>query len=275
MMSEVSKIVLLPNVSAPFDDIRRGELGQEFWSARELMSLLGYRNWREFTDAIERAKATARNSGAGDGHFGDALKVIPGGRWGKQTVSDVQLSRYGAYLTTMNGDPRKPEIAAAQTYFAVKTREAELVQSMIPQTYAEALRLAAEQVERAEVAEAKTLELEAKAATDAPKVAAYEQFMDSHGLYSIGAVGKILGIGQNRLFQMLRDKGVLISLGGMKNTPYQEYTHHFKVVASSYQHGDTIGTTRVTKVKPSGLEFIAKKVGKILPDVNDLEPINA
>lgn len=132
----------------------------------------------------------------------------------------------------------------------------------------------AERAKRVE-AEAKASELQAKAAIDAPKVAAYEQFMDSDGSYSIGAVGKILGIGQNRLFQILRDKGVLISLGGMKNTPYQEYTHHFKVVASSYQRGDIIGTSRVTKVKPSGLEFIAKKVGKILPDVNDLEPMHA
>ncbi|WP_052535255.1 phage antirepressor KilAC domain-containing protein [Mycobacteroides abscessus] len=132
----------------------------------------------------------------------------------------------------------------------------------------------AERAKRIE-AEAKTTELQAQAAIDAPKVAAYEQFMDSDGSYSIGTVGKILGIGQNRLFQMLRDKNVLISWGGMKNTPYQEYAHHFKVVAGSYQRGDIIGTSRVTKVKPSGLEFIAKKVGKILPAVNELELVNA
>lgn len=141
--------------------------------------------------------------------------------------------------------------------------------------FGELLSIAKAERAKAIAAEAHNTELKARVAIDAPKVAAYEQFMDSDGSYSIGAVGKILGIGQNRLFQMLRDKGVLISLGGMKNTPYQEYTHHFKVVASSYQRGDIIGTSRVTKVKPSGLEFIAKKVGKILPDVNDLEPIHA
>ncbi|WP_165663704.1 BRO family protein [Mycobacteroides abscessus] len=132
----------------------------------------------------------------------------------------------------------------------------------------------AERAKRIE-AEARNTELEAKAAIDAPKVAAYEQFMDSDGHYSVGTVGKILGVGQNRLFQMLRDKGVLIGWGGMRNTPYEKYSHHFKVVASSYKRGDITGTSRTTKVKPSGLEFIAKKTGLILPPESELELIDA
>ncbi|SKT46236.1 phage antirepressor [Mycobacteroides abscessus] len=141
--------------------------------------------------------------------------------------------------------------------------------------FGELLSIARAERAKAVAAEARNTELEAKAVIDAPKVAAYEQFMDSDGHYSVGTVGKILGVGQNRLFQMLRDKGVLIGWGGMKNTPYEKYSHHFKVVASSYKRGDITGTSRTTKVKPSGLEFIAKKTGLILPPESELELINA
>lgn len=122
-------MTISPNLQepySPFDAIRREDEAGEYWSARELMPLLGYGQWRRFEDAIDRAQATCANSGhAVTSNFASADKVM-GARGPAR--GDYRLSRYGAYLVAMNGDPRKPEIAAAQTYFAVRTREAEVAQ---------------------------------------------------------------------------------------------------------------------------------------------------
>lgn len=108
----------------PFDAIRREDEDGEYWSARDLMPLLGYRQWRRFEDAIDRAKLACANSGHDvAGNFAGAGKVA--GRRGP-AQDDYRLTRYACYLVAMNGDPRKAEIAAAQTYFAVKTRQAEV-----------------------------------------------------------------------------------------------------------------------------------------------------
>lgn len=109
---------------SPFDSIRRsGSDGNDYWSARDLMPILGYANWREFSDAIERAKVSAEAQGM-DVYtlFGQAPKKPTGGRPAK----DFYLTRFACYLTAMNGDPRKKEIADAQAYFAIQTRKAEL-----------------------------------------------------------------------------------------------------------------------------------------------------
>lgn len=112
----------------PFDSIRRpGSDGNDYWSARELMPLLGYgADWRNFTAAIERAKASAIAQGM-DIYtlFGDATEKSKG-----RPRADIYLTRFACYLTAMNGDPRKAEIAAAQAYFAVQTRKAELTPAL-------------------------------------------------------------------------------------------------------------------------------------------------
>jgi DNA-damage-inducible protein D len=108
----------------PFDKIKQvDEDGNEYWVARELQPLLGYTQWRRFEETIERAKLACQNSGVNQQeHF----IHLPGSATGKGRFGDnYQLTRYACYLTAMNGDPRKPEIAAAQTYFAIKTRMAE------------------------------------------------------------------------------------------------------------------------------------------------------
>ena len=95
-----------------------------------------------------------------------------------------------------------------------------------------------------------------------PKAANYDRFLSGDGTYSIGAVAKILGRSQNKLFDELRNAGVLIAKGAMRNTPYQKYMHHFTVRAYDYTRSDgTAGTSYTTRVQPSGLAFIQAKLG--------------
>lgn len=111
-----------------FESIKHiNEYGMEYWTARELMSVLEYKQWRRFSDAIERAKEACEASGNRvSDHFADAGKMIVLPKGAKRQVRDFRLSRYACYLISMNGDPRKKSIALAQTYFAVKTRQQEL-----------------------------------------------------------------------------------------------------------------------------------------------------
>jgi DNA-damage-inducible protein D len=115
----------LATTTTPFDAIKRTDNGGEYWTARDLQPLLGYGKWERFESAIDRAKLAAKNSGVDPDQAISRLRgmVAQGGA----ARIDYRLTRYGAYLIAMNGDPRKTEIAEAQTYFAVKTREAEIV----------------------------------------------------------------------------------------------------------------------------------------------------
>lgn len=112
-----------------FESIKHvDEYGYEFWYARELQRVLEYAQWRRFADAIERAKLACSNSGySASEHFADAGKSSPMPHGGVRILEDYRLSRYACYLIVMNGDPRKEVIAVGQTYFAVKTRQQELI----------------------------------------------------------------------------------------------------------------------------------------------------
>lgn len=106
---------------------QRNEHGAEYWSARDLQPLLGYSQWRRFENAIQKARISCQQSGnEPDHHFAGAGKPIKGGKGAIQEVQDYHLSRFACYLIAQNGDPRKPEIAHAQKYFAVQTRRQEL-----------------------------------------------------------------------------------------------------------------------------------------------------
>ena len=114
-----------------FESIKHiNEAGQEYWLARELQPVLEYAQWRRFSDAIERAKLACKNSGYEiDDHFADVGKTIDMPKGAHREIDDVMLSRYACYLIVMNGDPRKEIIAVGQTYFAVKTRQQELIEN--------------------------------------------------------------------------------------------------------------------------------------------------
>lgn len=107
------------------------EHGKEYWSARDLQSLLGYSKWQRFENAIKKAILSCEESGNKQHyHFAEVGKPIVGGKGAVQITNDFQLSRFACYLIAQNGDPRKPEIAAAQKYFAIQTRRQELSDQM-------------------------------------------------------------------------------------------------------------------------------------------------
>ena len=106
--------------------------GIECWSARELQGILGYTQWRNFIKVIDKAKESCISSGAGESdHFADISKMVNLGSSSQRELQDIALTRYACYLIAQNGDPSKPSVAFAQTYFAVQTRKQEIIEKRL------------------------------------------------------------------------------------------------------------------------------------------------
>ena len=173
--------------SAPFDAIRHTRPdGSEYWSARELMPLLGYDRWENFEAAIERAWTSANAQGFDPADlFRGVTKKGTGGR----PQQDYGMVRFACYLVAMNGDPRKTEVAAAQAYFAIKTREAE---TQLPdltslEGISAILNAGKAALNRAVAAEARALALEGPAAQVAT-------MREADGLQTIGDLTNALKV---------------------------------------------------------------------------------
>ncbi|MFE2041641.1 hypothetical protein ACFXAZ_12050 [Streptomyces sp. NPDC059477] len=172
------RVPTAPAVTSPFDAIRRVRPdGSEYWGAREMQPLMGYSQWSKLKTPLARAMTTANNQGLDVAENFARSGKVSGSRGPSQ--EDYELSRTAAYLLAMNGDPNKAEVAAAQMYFAGKTREAELAvqESARPATGAElVLQMAQELVAQ----EHRLASIEQAQAVTAAKVAAiegqYEEF---------------------------------------------------------------------------------------------------
>jgi DNA-damage-inducible protein D len=210
------------NQSSPFDAIRRfDDKGHEYWKARELQKVLGYIQWRRFEDAIDRAKCSLENQGLDvTNHIAtvgklDSLATLAA----PKTPEDYKLSRHACYTIAMNGDPRKPEIAQAQSYFVAKTRQAETIQPLSPAELliAQGQAMLAIEKEQARL-EAKQLELESKLALEAQRTAELEKFVHQHDaeidrLFSPnGHYFSVVGYARNRGLRMPIDMAK--SIGG-------------------------------------------------------------
>lgn len=267
---------------SPFDAIRRVRPdGSEYWSGRELMPLLGYEQWRRFEDAIDRAVAACLNAG-GDTHdeFLQTIERVGAGNLGDQRRNDYSLSRYACYLVAMNGDPRKPEIACAQTYFAIKTREAELTKPR-ELTRLELIDLARDSELARIEAETRALLAEHQVTELAPAAHAWDTLASADGDYSVREAGYILNrdpaikTGERRLFDLLRTWRLV----DWRDIPYANHAQHVRLRPRSFTNratGEEMPAKPQVRVTAAGIRYLHKRLGGTA-NVADLlaEPVPA
>lgn len=261
--------VISPTAS-PFDAIKntRAEDGSEFWSARDLQPLMGYAAWRNFEVPIDRAMTSALNQGIDvNSNFARSRKITA-----TKPQDDYRLSRFAAYLVAMNGDPNKPEVAAAQHYFAVKTREAETApvrELSGPELMAKAL------IE----AQATMAAKDERIAQLEPKADAFDGYIGSAGDYSINEAAKLLqrrGVdtGQNRLANMLVEWGWLYrgrkqrlraAQSQLETGRFNEKTYYY----ISHETGERMAGATQPRVTAKGIDDIYARMNAQL----QLEPI--
>ena len=253
---------------SPFDGMRHLDADGEFWSARELQPVMGYSKWQDFQSAIERGKLAALNTGVDmESAFVQVAQLMGAHNLGDLRRYDYRLSRYACYLVAMNGDPRKPEIAAAQTYFAVRTREAETAvpRQLMPDlaspagilAMADLFRQTAQQLV---AAEGRIAELE-------PKALAHDTFMAAaKSDRLVKQVAKELGWRESVLRHFLLTEKLIFQrqrvCGGTEYDFYASYREHFASTETTVHHTWGPCNHYTLYVTPRGMDLIRLRIEK-------------
>ena len=247
-----SSVPAVPGDSSPFDALMGDD---DRWSARDLQDLMGYASWQNLQVPLDRAMTTARNQGLGvDTAFMQVSQLMDLHNLGQQERIDFRLTRVAAYLLAMNGDPNKPEIAAAQMYFAVKTREAEMAQQ--PKSE---LELARDYVRALEAKE----ELRAQIAELEPKAEKWEKYLSADGLIGMRELADMIGLNAPEMTARLVEMNVFrrqtSERGGGRNMPRRMYqlSGHF-VVRTEENNGHRFPVAYATA---SGIDFVMQHLG--------------
>ncbi|USC18038.1 phage antirepressor KilAC domain-containing protein [Rhodococcus sp. 11-3] len=278
-MSDLTVPGTYPSGQSPFDSIRQVRAdGIEFWSARDLMPLLGYDKWERFEDAIDRAIASM----VAQGHSAHTNASRLREPIAKTYRINFHLSRFACYLVAMNGDSRKPEVAAAQAYFAIRTREAETMAPALtgPELLAHAV-LEAQQMLASKDKEIAVLD--AHVAELAPKAAYVDEFVADEDMLRFATVASTLGMQESKLRELLIAKKWIYSetstrwshSKGRKVTVnrYSEYADKKRYFQRVENHeaprfrGEVMHTLKIT---PAGAEAIARLVRRGGDNVVDL-----
>lgn len=239
---------------SPFDRIRHeDDNGGEYWLARELQPVMGYEKWERFEGVIDRAIRSAENTGT---YSEQAFSRIREEGTGGAPRNDYRLSRYAAYLIAMNGDPNKPQVAAAQAYFAIKTREAEAATTK-PMSELEMARRYVAVLER-EQQLSKELEV-AK-----PKAGKWDAYCNSEGFIGMTELADILQSNVRTLTAWLVEINLfrrqVSRHGGARNLPRMtsQNSGHF-VVKTESKNGVVYPVAYAT---PKGVDLVADLWGR-------------
>lgn len=245
------------------------------------MEQMGYSQWKNFEPIVERAKTAAHNEGFNVRSIFSQTRKDHDGPGPAQT--DYLLTRFAAYLVAMNGQPSKPEVAAAQTYFAVKTREAETAQPVLDLTdpdtaldkIIELATLAKSERAGRIAAEARASELTEKIADDAPKVNYVELYVADSDLLKFRTVASTNNVAENWLRDLLVERDWIYvetesrfsERKGCKEIRrrYSAYSHKRQYFRPVEVHeaprfkGEVMHTLKIT---PAGAEAIARLIGR-------------
>lgn len=254
-----------PEPTSPFDGLRCVRLdGSEYWSARDLMAILGYRKWERFAETVEQARAVIAAEASPEAADREASRQREAFGRTRQVGENFHLSRRACYVTAMRGDSRKPEIRAALLYFAEKTREAEVrgAAPALPQDYEEALVHLLGKVRETKQLESRVAELE-------PAAQAWDVLASAAGDFSLRDAAHVLnrdpGIstGQNRLLRSIRELGMVDRNG----VPYAKHSAHLVERVTSYIHPHTEEPvlSKQVRVTVGGLRYLHGKLGGLAP----------